>query len=95
MQKNNIIANAEKEIENFEDKLGENFYDAFQEDDNLTIDMARGILHAFADCKTEREFQVANNMLTGACGYGIKTLIERIKELDEDPEHSWRWENDF
>ena len=29
MQKNNIIANAEKEIENFEDKLGENFYDAF------------------------------------------------------------------
>lgn len=56
MQKNNIIANAEKEIENFEDKLGENFYDAFQEDDNLTIDMARGILHAFSDCKTEREF---------------------------------------
>jgi len=29
MQKNNIIANAKKEIENFEDKLGENFYDAF------------------------------------------------------------------
>lgn len=95
MQKNNIIASAEKEIENFEDKLGENFYDAIQEDDNLTIDMAGGILHAFSDCKTEREFQIANNMLTGACGYGIKTLIERIKELDEDPEHNWRWENNF
>lgn len=39
--------------------------------------------------KTEREFQVANNMLTGACGYSIQTLIERIKELDEDPEHCW------
>lgn len=56
--------------------MGENFYDAFQEDDNLTIDMARDILHAFSDCKTEREFQVANNMLTGACGYSIQTLIE-------------------
>ncbi|RHO95784.1 hypothetical protein DW019_11060 [Clostridium sp. AF37-5] len=95
MQKNNIIANAKKEIENFEDKLGENFYDAIQEDDNLTIDMARGILHAFSDCKTEREFQVANNMLIGVCGYSIQTLIERIKELDEDQEHYWRWENDF
>lgn len=39
--------------------------------------------------KTEREFQVANNMLIGACGYSIQTLIERIKKLDEDPEHCW------
>ena len=56
---------------------------------------AEGYRKFISDCKTEREFQIANNMLTGACGYGIKTLIERIKELDEDPEHSWRWENDF
>ena len=29
--------------------------------------------------KTEREFQVANNMLIGACGYSIQTLLNESR----------------
>ncbi len=79
-----ILDKAYKEIENFENKLGENFYDAIQEDDNSTCDMAQGIIGVFNDmCTTERDFEVADAMLMGVCGYSFETLVERIKELDQ------------
>lgn len=79
---------AREKITNFTDKLGENFFDAIMEDDNSTYDMGRGIVSAFSDCRTEREFEVANNMLMATCGYSFETLVERIEELDESG-HLW------
>lgn len=53
-----------------------------------TRDVARGILRTFATCNTQREFEIANDMLTGICGYSFETLVERIRELDRE-HHCW------
>ena len=76
----NVISKAYREIDDFTDKLGETFFDTFNEEDNFICDMAKGIIHAFSCCETEREYEIANKMLIGVCGYGIQTLISRIKE---------------
>lgn len=78
-----ILEDARTEIEDFTDKLGEVFFDAIMEDDNTSREMAKSIISTFCDCKTERDFEVANNMLMATCGYNFKSLIERIKKLDE------------
>lgn len=83
-----VINKATAEIENFRDKLGEIVLDAIMEDDNSSLDMARGILRTFATCNTQREFEIANDMLTGICGYSFETLVERIRELDRE-HHCW------
>lgn len=83
-----VINKATAEIENFRDKLGEIVLDAIMEDDNSSLDMARGILRIFATCNTQREFEIANDMLTGICGYSFETLVERIRELDRE-HHCW------
>lgn len=83
-----MINKATAEIENFRDKLGEIVLDAIMEDDNSSLDMARGILGTFATCDTQREFEIANDMLTGICGYSFETLVERIRELDRE-HHCW------
>jgi len=71
------------EIDNFRDKLGETFYDAFMEDDNTTYEMSKGIISVLENCNTEEEFKAANAMLTAVCGYGIDTLVGRVQERDE------------
>ena len=78
-----------KKIYNFREKLGEVMYDAINEWDNFPRDMAKYAIDAFLECETEREFQIANNMLTAICGWGIDTLIERIEEKDADPNFYW------
>lgn len=77
------------EIENFRGKLGEVVLDVIMEDSNSSLDMAKGILRTFTTCNTQREFEIANDMLTGICGYSFETLIERIRELDRDENHCW------
>lgn len=79
-----------KEIQNFADKLGETFFDAIMEDDNTSYEMAKGIINAFNSCSDEKEFQAANNMLIGCCGYSIESLIDRIKERDS---RNFPWES--
>lgn len=79
------------EIESFQDKLGETFYDAIQEDDNTTYEMAKGIIHVFNEkCSTEEEFAVADAMLTAVCGYSAKELTDRIKERDKT---GYKWQS--
>ena len=73
---------AYREIENFRRKLGETFYDAVQEDDNYTYEMAKGIINVFYICKTERDIEIADKMLVAICGYCLDTLIDRIEERD-------------
>lgn len=87
-----ILSDAYNEIDDLADKLGENFYDAIMEEDNSTYEMGKGILNAFGLCETDRDFEIADAMLMGSCGYCFQTLIERIEELDEDEDHEWMFE---
>lgn len=70
------------EIENFRDKLGETFYDAVQEEDKTTYEVAKGIISVFSSCETQKDFDIANAMLTAICGWSFEALVERIKKRD-------------
>lgn len=76
------LNSAYTEISNFRDKLGETFFDAVMEEDNSSYEMAKSIISTFDSCTTEKEFDVANQMLIAVCGYSFETLVERIKERD-------------
>lgn len=79
------------EIENFRDKFGETFYDAIQEDDNTTYEMAKGIISVFSSqCNTKKEYEIADAMLMAICGYSFETLVKRIKERDQN---DFLWES--
>lgn len=81
----NDFNRAYSEIENFRDKLGETFYDAVQEMDNTTYEIAKGIIHVFNErCITEEEFAVADAMLIAICGYNVKELIDKINERNRN-----------
>ena len=91
MNKERLINRAYVEIEHFRDKFGEIFYDAIQEDDNSTYEMAKGIIYGFSGkCHTKKEFEIADSMLMAICGYSFETLIERIKKLDAE---SYMWKS--
>ncbi len=85
-----IIEKAYREIPNFIIKLGQIFYDAVQEDDNFTSDMAKSILQVFYKCETEKDFEIADGMLIAICGYSFETLLQKIKEKDEEG-FQWEW----
>ncbi len=85
------INTAYEEITDFLNKLGETFYDAVQEDDNFTYDMAKGIIKVFNHCDTKEKFEIADAMLIAVCGYSFETLLERIKERDRN---GYVWERD-
>lgn len=78
-----LLDEAEK-IDHFSDKFGEVFLDAFMEADNGCYEMAKGILNTFYECKTDRDFQIANHMLMGICGYTAETLLERIEKRESE-----------
>lgn len=77
------------EIYNFREKLGEVVYDAINEEDNYPRDMAKYIIDTFHSCQTEREFNIADEMLTAICGWNFETLVERIRQRDADPDFYW------
>ena len=72
------------EIENFRDKLGEMFLDIFNEEDNCTLEMAKGIIAAFEKCESQRDYDIANTMLRGICGFGLDHIIEEIRRRDAE-----------
>ena len=82
------LGKATKNIDYFTEKFGETFFDAIMEDDNFTYEMSKSIISVFCSCKTERDFEVANNMLVACCGYSFETLAKRIQELDSMG-HQW------
>lgn len=79
-----------EDIEDFHDKLGEIFLDEFMGEDNTTHEIGKGIIYAFSCCETEREFEIADKMLIGICGWSIKTLISKIEEKDAE---DYIWES--
>ena len=85
-----ILNSAYVEIDNFKDKLGETFFDLFMEDDNFTYEMAKGIISVFTNCNSKRDFEVANDMLAAVCGYTFESIVDEIKERDEN---NFKWES--
>lgn len=83
-----LFNDAYLEIDNFREKLGEITFDAIMEEDNFSCDIAKGIINTFDMCNNEREYDIANAMLIGICGYGIETLLNRIRERDKEG-YSW------
>lgn len=72
------------EIQDFKDKLGEMVLDAVMEDDNSCYEMAKGIFGTFENCQTDREFEIAEQMLIAICGYSLESLVEKIQERDRE-----------
>lgn len=60
------------------DDLGCAIVDAFYEDDNYACDIGKGVINCFFNCQTEREYKIADEMLTAVCGYCIDSLASKI-----------------
>lgn len=60
------------------DDLGCTIVDAFYEDDNFATDIGKSVYSIFKDCDTKEKFDTADQMLTAVCGYGIKSLLNRM-----------------
>ncbi len=83
------IQNMISEMDYASDKLGETLYDAIEESDNFSYDMGKGIANIIMLCETGRDFSMVNDAVCAICGYGIATLLERIRAHDADPEFQW------
>lgn len=70
------------EIDDFRDKLGETFFDFFNEEDNSTYEIAKSIIAVIDTCETERDFEIADRMVTAICGYCLESIIDKIKRRD-------------
>ena len=68
------------------DDLGDVIWQAINEYDNSSTDMGKYTSLVFDDCKTDREFYIANAMLIAIAGWGIECLLDRLPEDDEDDE---------
>lgn len=83
-----LLEKSRQEIEHLADKVGESFYDFFMEPDNTTYEIGKWILHIFSECKTNRDFEFADNMLNGICGHCFESILEDVKEKDAAG-HEW------
>jgi hypothetical protein len=89
------LNNAYKEIEDFRSKLGETVNETFMEEDNYTYEISKSIISVFDKCETERDVEIADSMLIALCGYGIRTLIDKIiwkqakEQAKEEYEEEW------
>lgn len=77
------------EIEDFRDKLGEVIVDALFDDENTSLDIVKSVLGCFDTCQTDREFEIAERMLTAVCSWNMDTLVNTIRERDNDPDFVW------
>lgn len=63
--------------------FGEAIFDAVNESDNYLKDIGRHALFAIDSCETEREFDLVDHMFTAITGWSIKTIINRVMEIEE------------
>lgn len=71
-------------IEDFDEVLGNEIYEAFMEDDNYFHEIGRAIGSTFNACTTEREVELVDRMLAAICGWSINTLLNRIEGKDNE-----------
>ena len=79
MDKVKKLNEADNNIDEFSEVLGNEIYEAFMEQDNLLYEIGRSVLWAFNSCKTESEVEITDKMLIAICGWGIETLLRRIE----------------
>ena len=85
------ILDSTYEIDNFRDKLGEVFLDAFMEDDNSLYEISKSIIKAFEKhYESPEELGAANDMLIAICGYSFEELIKRVEKRDLE---GYEWES--
>ena len=78
------LLDTQRKLINIDDEpLGALIYETINEEDNLPIDIAKGIVHAIEMCGTDQEFQAANRTLRAITGYGIEHLIKRYENAPE------------
>ena len=85
------IENAVEQIQSMDhaiEKLADVTIPAIYNNDNnrYGYEIAEDILNTFSDCETEKEFQIANDMLISICGYPIETLLSKMKEREQSEE---------
>ena len=84
-----FFKNAEfEQIEDFKDKLGETIFDFFNEESNVPIEIGIGVKNVLLSCKSKAEFKIADDMLSAICGYGIESVLEKIKQRDKE-DYTW------
>lgn len=76
-------------IYNFTDKFGEMMYDKIDSSSNFSGIIGKYTIRAFSHCQTEREFQIADEVLTAICGWNFESLVELINKRDADPNFYW------
>lgn len=85
------IQNQLNNIDDIRDKLGGTIYDCIEEDgSNFTCDMGRCILNTILNCDTQRELDIANNILMAISGYSLESILEKILERDKE---GYIWES--
>lgn len=84
------IQNKLNNVEDIRKKLGETIYDCIQEDNNFTSDMGKYALGVIMECATQRELDIANNMLIAITGYSIESILETIEKRERE---SYFWES--
>lgn len=87
---NNIsdIQKALREIQYIIPKLGDTVYDCIEEEDNYTMDMGKHLFHALMQCKTQRDMDIANQVVIGITGYSIESILEHIEKRDKE-DYDW------
>ena len=78
-----------REIDDFRDKLGEVIIDALFDEENTSLDIVKSVLGCFDACENDREFAIAERMLTAVCSWNLDTLVKIIRSRDNDPEFTW------
>lgn len=88
-----------EKINDFHFKFGVVLLDTFMEEDNIMPDVSKAVIRVLESCNSEKEFEIANNMMDAIFGYHFVTLAEklmiqelRIQELKQGDD-KWNTEN--
>ncbi len=84
------IKRASSDIDFFTEKFGEIIYDSSQEEEPSTYDLGYEVEKVLRNCETEKEVAIVNDMLIAFCGYGLKTLVDKIRTRDKT---AYAWES--
>lgn len=85
-----MLHRASIEIGELTEKLGEVALEAIMREDNFGVNIASGIISTFQLCNTQKEYDIADSMLAGICGYGIAEMLDCIRKRDR---MGYSWES--
>ena len=71
-----------EKINDFHFKFGVVLLDTFMEEDNIMPDVSKAVIRVLESCNSEKEFEIANNMMDAIFGYHFVTLAEKLMIQD-------------